>query len=56
LCRREDLIPDWSTLNHLSMNLMRGLADDLPLDVWLNDYIWPVKHIWKENTAMLELF
>jgi 5-methylthioadenosine/S-adenosylhomocysteine deaminase len=22
---------------------MRGLADDLPLDTWLNDHIWPVE-------------
>jgi 5-methylthioadenosine/S-adenosylhomocysteine deaminase len=28
---------------HLSMTLMRGLADDLPLDTWLNEYIWPVE-------------
>ncbi|MCC7550284.1 MAG: amidohydrolase family protein [Methanobacterium sp.] len=32
-----------NTHTHLSMNLMRGLADDLPLDVWLNDHIWPVE-------------
>ena len=25
------------------MSLMRGLADDLPLDTWLNDHIWPVE-------------
>ncbi|BDZ70243.1 amidohydrolase family protein [Methanobacterium petrolearium] len=32
-----------NTHTHLSMNLMRGLADDLPLDVWMNDHIWPVE-------------
>jgi 5-methylthioadenosine/S-adenosylhomocysteine deaminase len=32
-----------NTHTHLSMSLMRGLADDLPLDVWLNDHIWPVE-------------
>ncbi|MGZ7048564.1 MAG: amidohydrolase family protein [Methanobacterium sp.] len=32
-----------NTHTHLSMNLLRGLADDLPLDTWLNDYIWPVE-------------
>lgn len=32
-----------NTHTHLSMNLMRGLADDLPLDIWLNDHIWPVE-------------
>ena len=25
------------------MTLFRGLADDLSLDTWLNDYIWPVE-------------
>jgi 5-methylthioadenosine/S-adenosylhomocysteine deaminase len=28
---------------HLPMTLMRGLADDLRLDVWLQGYIWPVE-------------
>jgi 5-methylthioadenosine/S-adenosylhomocysteine deaminase len=28
---------------HVPMTLMRGLADDLRLDVWLNGYIWPVE-------------
>lgn len=28
---------------HLAMNVLRGLADDLPLDEWLNDYIWPAE-------------
>ena len=28
---------------HVPMSLMRGLADDLRLDVWLNGYIWPVE-------------
>jgi 5-methylthioadenosine/S-adenosylhomocysteine deaminase len=28
---------------HLSMTLMRGLADDMPLDTWLNNHIWPVE-------------
>lgn len=26
---------------HLPMTLFRGLADDLPLDTWLQQYIWP---------------
>ena len=38
------LIPSLvNTHTHLSMSLMRGLADDLPLDTWLNDHIWPVE-------------
>jgi 5-methylthioadenosine/S-adenosylhomocysteine deaminase len=28
---------------HLSMTLMRGLADDIPLNKWLNNYIWPLE-------------
>ncbi|MCB2191004.1 MAG: amidohydrolase [Deltaproteobacteria bacterium] len=28
---------------HVSMTLMRGLADDLPLDVWLNQHIFPAE-------------
>ncbi len=31
---------------HASMNLMRGLADDLPLMTWLNDHIWPAEQKW----------
>lgn len=30
-----------NTHSHLAMTLMRGLADDLPLKVWLEDHIWP---------------
>ena len=26
---------------HAAMNIMRGLADDLRLEVWLNEHIWP---------------
>lgn len=28
---------------HLPMTYFRGLADDLPLDRWLNDFIWPLE-------------
>lgn len=28
---------------HLAMNFLRGYADDLPLDKWLNEQIWPVE-------------
>lgn len=28
---------------HVPMTLLRGLADDLRLDVWLQGYIWPVE-------------
>jgi 5-methylthioadenosine/S-adenosylhomocysteine deaminase len=32
-----------NTHTHLPMTLLRGLADDLPLQVWLNDYIFPIE-------------
>jgi len=28
---------------HAPMTLFRGLADDLPLDTWLKEYIWPAE-------------
>ena len=28
---------------HLAMVLFRGLADDVPLRVWLKDHIWPIE-------------
>lgn len=31
---------------HAAMSLLRGLADDLPLMVWLNDHIWPAEKQW----------
>ncbi len=32
-----------NTHTHLSMTLFRGLADDLSLDSWLNEHIWPME-------------
>ena len=32
-----------NTHTHLSMTLFRGFADDLKLETWLNDYIWPLE-------------
>ncbi|MDR3291138.1 MAG: amidohydrolase [Methanobrevibacter sp.] len=32
-----------NTHTHVSMSLLRGLADDLELNSWLNDYIWPME-------------
>jgi 5-methylthioadenosine/S-adenosylhomocysteine deaminase len=45
---------------HLAMTLFRGLADDLPLDQWLNDHIWPLESRWVDpefvrDGAMLAL-
>jgi len=32
-----------NTHTHAAMTYFRGLADDLPLDVWLNQHIWPAE-------------
>ena len=39
-----------NTHTHVPMSLFRGLADDLPLDTWLNEHIFPAeaKHITPE--------
>lgn len=31
---------------HSAMSLLRGYADDLPLDTWLQEHIWPAEHQW----------
>jgi 5-methylthioadenosine/S-adenosylhomocysteine deaminase len=31
---------------HAAMSLLRGLADDLPLQEWLNEHIWPAESRW----------
>jgi 5-methylthioadenosine/S-adenosylhomocysteine deaminase len=31
---------------HAAMTLLRGLADDLPLQEWLNEHIWPAESRW----------
>ena len=31
---------------HAAMSLLRGLADDLPLNDWLNNHIWPAESRW----------
>src|SRR5262245_42255440 len=28
---------------HAAMTLLRGVADDQPLEVWLNEHIWPLE-------------
>jgi 5-methylthioadenosine/S-adenosylhomocysteine deaminase len=30
---------------HLGMVLFRGLADDVPLQVWLEEYVWPLERL-----------
>jgi 5-methylthioadenosine/S-adenosylhomocysteine deaminase len=31
---------------HAAMTLFRGLADDLPLEAWLKQHIWPAESLW----------
>jgi len=41
------LIPGFINVHtHAAMTLLRGLADDLPLERWLKDQIWPVEARW----------
>ncbi|MDR3223690.1 MAG: amidohydrolase [Methanobrevibacter sp.] len=40
-----------NTHTHVSMSLLRGLADDLELNSWLNDYIWPMEAKFDSETA-----
>ncbi len=43
-CREQIVMPGLvNTHTHLPMSLLRGLADDLRLDVWLYGYILPVE-------------
>lgn len=35
-----------NTHTHAAMVFMRGLADDLPLKVWLEEHIWPAESRW----------
>lgn len=35
-----------NTHTHAAMVYFRGLADDLPLKVWLEEYIWPAEEKW----------
>ena len=47
--RRPDhlLIPGFvNTHTHAAMSLMRGMAEDMPLEPWLRDGIWPIEKRW----------
>src|SRR5690554_3292026 len=35
-----------NTHAHGAMSLFRGIADDTPLDIWLNKHIWPAEAKW----------
>lgn len=50
---RELQLPDQALIpglvnahGHAAMSLLRGIADDLPLMTWLQDYIWPLESKW----------
>ncbi len=32
-----------NTHTHIPMTFLRGIADDLPLEKWLKEYIWPIE-------------
>ena len=41
---RHALLPGLiNTHTHAAMTLFRGLADDLPLESWLHDHVWPAE-------------
>ncbi len=41
------LIPGFVNAHtHAAMTLMRGMADDMPLETWLREGIWPVEERW----------
>lgn len=41
------LIPGFVNAHtHAAMTLLRGLADDLPLEPWLKEHIWPAESRW----------
>ena len=35
---------------HASMSLLRGYADDYPLQTWLEEHIWPAEQQWVDET------
>ncbi len=39
----------YNTHTHAAMNLLRGYADDMPLQKWLNEYIWPFEDTLKAD-------
>ena len=38
------LPPFYNTHTHAAMSLLRGYADDMPLQQWLTEYIWPFEN------------
>ncbi len=49
LVQRPDhiLIPGFVNAHtHAAMTLLRGIADDMPLERWLNEAVWPIENRW----------
>ncbi len=45
------LIPGFvNTHTHAAMNLLKGIANDIPLMKWLNEYIWPTEEKWIDES------
>ncbi len=42
-----------NTHTHAAMTLLRGLADDLPLQEWLETYIWPTEAQFMDSSAIM---
>ena len=38
------LPPFYNTHTHAAMSLLRGYADDMPLQKWLQEYVWPYEN------------
>lgn len=58
---RQQLFPSHALLpgfvnchTHLAMNVFRGLADDLELMDWLNNYIWPAEGKWVSESLVYD--
>jgi len=41
-----------NTHTHAAMTLMRGVADDLPLERWLKEHIWPAEQRWVNDALV----
>jgi len=47
------LIPGFVNAHtHAAMTLMRGLADDMPLEAWLREGIWPAEKRWASDAMV----
>jgi len=47
------LIPGFvNTHTHAAMTLFRGMADDLPLEKWLKEHIWPAEQRWVNDALV----